>query len=262
MNGSRKGRADADARGIRDYYARVGGLLDRALRDRPDEAYWRRVAERRGGTLLEVGAGTGRITRLLAPGRPLTIAFDLSPAMLRRAKTALRSLPDVCLLAADVRDLRLDARFELAAAANDPLAHLVEGDDRDRALRRIAAHLAPGGRFLHDALWLTPAGAAEAASSRGHRRARRVEGDGPPLDIRERWRRAPESARCRVTYRYFSEGTLLREARTELRPWSPLEVRRRYRRAGLRVVSLLGDYDGRPWSAGTATTLLVEAERP
>lgn len=262
MNGSRKSGADAEARGIRDYYARVADLLDRALRDRPDEAYWRRVAERRGGTLLEVGAGTGRITRLLAPGRPLTVAFDLSPGMLRRARTALRSLPDVCLLAADVRELRLEARFELAAAANDPLAHLVEGADRDRALTRIAAHLAPGGRFLHDALWLSPRRAAEAASPRGHRRKKRVEGDGPPLEIRERWRRVPGSTRHRVTYRYLSEGTLLREARTELRPWSPSEVRRRYRRAGLRIVSLLGDYDDRPWSAGSATTLLVEAERP
>lgn len=262
MKASRKGGSDAEASGIREYYAQVGDLLDRALRDRPDEAFWRRVAERRGGTLLEIGAGTGRITRLLAPGRPLTVALDLSPEMLRKARVALHSLPDVCLLAADVRDFCLDARFQFAAAANDPLAHLVEGADRDRALGRIAYHLAPGGRFLHDALWLSPSRAAEAASPRGHRREKRVEGGGPPLEIHERWRRASGSARFRVTYRYLSGGRLLREARTELRPWSPAEVRRRYRKAGLRVLSLLGDYDGRPWSAESATALLVEAERP
>ncbi len=261
MTASRKPRKESDARSIRDYYARVGDLLDRALSGRGDEAFWRGVAERRGGTLLEVGAGTGRVTRILAPARELAVALDLSPRMLRRARATLGRNSDVCLLAADVRHLALDTRFDLAVAANDPLAHLLGGGDRDRALARIAAHLRPAGRFLHDALWLSPEAAEEAATPRGHRRRRRVEGEGPPLEIRERWLRPAGSPRYRVRYRYFSEGRLLREARTELRPWSPPEARRRYRAAGLRIVSLWGDYAGRPWSPYSAEALLVEAER-
>lgn len=263
MDGSHKARSgEGDGSRVREYYARVADYIDVALTERGDEPFWRRVGRRVPGTALEIGAGTGRVTRLLAPDRELLVAIDLSPRMLRRARRALRGFPSAHLLACDVRDLRLAARFDLAVAANDPLSHLVTGSDRDRALERIAAHLAPRGRFFLDALWLSPGAAAAAAAPGGYRKEKRIEGAGrEPLEVRELWRRRPGSRRCRVRYTYARGGRILTEAETEMRPWTPAEIRRRFRRAGLRPVSLSGDYEGSPWSRRTAEALVAEGER-
>lgn len=259
--GRKMDRRGRSGRAIRAYYERIADYMELALAARGDVAFWRRIARRRPGRALEVGAGTGRITRLLAPDRELVVAVDLSPEMLRRARRTLSGFPSVRLVASDIRELHLAARFDLAVAANDPLAHLLDGRDRDRALERIAAHLSPGGRFLLDALWLPPGAAREAASPDGRRLERRVEREGKELEVRELWRCDPRTRCCRVRYTYVSGGDVLAEAATEMRPWSPGELRRRLGRAGLRTVALHGDYAGRPWSPETAEILLVEAER-
>src|ERR1051325_7194132 len=60
-----------------------------------DREFYRRMARRTGGPILELGAGTGRIALPLAADGHAVTALDLSPHMLAiaRAKAAL-VLPD------------------------------------------------------------------------------------------------------------------------------------------------------------------------
>lgn len=248
---------------VRRYYRVVGPYLDRTLRDRGDRPLWEAAAGRwGGGEILELGAGTGRITEVLAgPGRAV-VAVDLSLEMLRRARDRLGALPSTRLVVADMRSLRLATRFGLVAAANDPFSHLRRDADRDRALRTAAAHLEGGGRLLLDALWLPAETRREAESEHGRVVERTVDGDAevPALRVREEWRCDPEGQRCTVRFQYRT-GEGEEEALFRGRHWTREEVARRLPAAGLEVEELWGDYDRSPWDEDSPHLIVLARRR-
>lgn len=266
---------------VRDYYRRLGPAWDRALAGRGDLAFWEDVVRGSGGAtpprVLEVGAGAGRATGSLARCAGLLVAFDLLPEMLRRARHRLRGREEVLLVVADVREFAFRTRFELAVAANDPLAHLIPDEDRDRALRRISEHLVPEGRFVLDALWLSPARERAAATPSGLREERAAGGaggaredeadvgegggEGAGLRVREVWRCDPVTRTCRVRYRYLQGGRTVARATFAGRYWSEPELRDRLRAAGMEPVATYGDYRRGPWDPAASEHLVVEARR-
>ncbi len=101
------------------------------------------------GTLLEIGAATGRYTLGLAQHGYQVTAVDLSEVQLERNRQRLAEagLADrVRLVAADARDLRAlpETGFD-AVLLMGPLYHLVLEDDRKLALRNAFDRLKPGG---------------------------------------------------------------------------------------------------------------------
>lgn len=102
-----------------------------------------------GATVLDLGAGTGRIATPLARlGHPVT-AVDASAEM-------LALIPGARTVLARIEDLRLAERFDAVLLAsyllNDP-----DPARRAALLRTCARHLAPGGRLLaqrHAPAWL------------------------------------------------------------------------------------------------------------
>jgi SAM-dependent methyltransferase len=93
-----------------------------------------------GATLLELGSGTGRLTRpLLARGFRVT-AVDESAEMLAHVGGA----PTV---RSAIEDLRLDARFDVVLLASF-LVNTADDALRTALLRTCAHHLAPGGALL------------------------------------------------------------------------------------------------------------------
>jgi SAM-dependent methyltransferase len=204
--------------------------------------------------VLEPGAGTGRATEFLARTAGRVVAFDLSPEMAARARDRFVDRPEVTVLVADMRELRLGERFDLIAAVDDPFVHLTEDDDRDRAFARISEHLAPEGRFLLDAAWFPPEDREAAASGlvREHDAA-----DGE-LRVREVWLCDPDSRLCTARYEYRQNDRLVGEASFPGRLWSVEELEDRAGRAGLEVSRLWGDYDRRPWERETSPRLIAE----
>lgn len=240
------------------YYRTVGPFLVDELSRRGDEALWRRVAGRwRGEAVLELGSGTGRVTRILARRVASVTAVDLSLEQSAAARRLLVAFPDARLLVADLRALALGRRFPLVVAANDPFSHLTGDPDRRAAVEAVASHLAPGGRFLLDALYLPPAVRREAEGSAGRVVRRRV-GEGGALEIRESWRCDPATCRCDVRFEYRRGGERVGSARAELRYWTLEELRERLAAAGLRVLRLWGSYRGERWTP-ESEVLVVEA---
>src|SRR5262245_21008376 len=110
---------------VQDYYHRILPFFDAELRGRGDEGFWVRMAsEPPGCRVLELAAGTGRATALLAQKAARVVAADLSPELIARARRKLGGLPHVRLLAADMRELSLRKTFDLIAAVDDPFVHL------------------------------------------------------------------------------------------------------------------------------------------
>lgn len=150
----------ADARADPPGAALAGALarlydLDLAEDSGDDVELYLALAERTGGPILELAAGTGRIVRpLVAAGYQVT-AIDVDPAMLDRL-TAL-GLPGVTPIVADLATWRAPApAFRLAILGLNALFLLAERHQQRAALESLAAALLPGGLAVVD-IWLPDA---------------------------------------------------------------------------------------------------------
>jgi SAM-dependent methyltransferase len=134
-----------------------------------DLPLWEELADRAGGPVLELGAGTGRVALHLARRGHSVTAVELVPELTEElARRASASGLDVNPVAGDVRALALGRRYPLVLAPMQ-LLQLLHPQDRPACLRSIAGHLSPDGR------------AAIAIVERTHR----GEGDSPLPDLRE-----------------------------------------------------------------------------
>jgi S-adenosylmethionine-dependent methyltransferase len=101
------------------------------------------------GSILEIGAATGRYTLALCRQGYSVTAVDLSAALLERCQQRLaaeRLKGQARLIVADARDLRAvpDTAFD-AVLLMGPLYHLILEEDRRQALRQAADRLRSGG---------------------------------------------------------------------------------------------------------------------
>jgi SAM-dependent methyltransferase len=119
---------------------------------RDDIAFYARLAERFGATrILELGAGTGRVSVPLARRGYAVTALEPSQTMLEsaRAFAAAENVP-LEVVRGDARDFSLGRQFPLIIAPFNMLMHLYTLPDQDAALSSIKRHLEPGGVFAFD----------------------------------------------------------------------------------------------------------------
>src|SRR5699024_3228271 len=104
-----------------------------------------------GGSILELGAGTGRVTLALAERGLHVLGLDLAPTMLVQAEAKLATAsPDirdrVRFRRADMAALNLGETFDAVIAPYFALAHLPAGAAWRNVFAGVARHLRPGGR--------------------------------------------------------------------------------------------------------------------
>ena len=180
-------------------------VYDLDLADDPgDLDLYLALAEREGGPILELGAGSGRLAVPLAAAGHEVTAVDVDPAMLARAarglghargpmaarrRGAVSSSSQGDLLTAD-----LGARFGLAHPGPQQPLFLMHPGRQAAALAALARHLRPGGLAVVD-VWLParrgPGRATTAASGP------RVAAPTRPTGTAWRSRPAPASTRPR-----------------------------------------------------------------
>jgi 2-polyprenyl-3-methyl-5-hydroxy-6-metoxy-1,4-benzoquinol methylase len=103
-----------------------------------------------GTETLDVGCGVGRWSLRQARRGARVTGVDLSRVMLdeARRRAAAGRLEDRCeFLQADVASLRLGRQFSLVTGVT-VLQHIVDDELWLSAWRRLATHLAPGGRLV------------------------------------------------------------------------------------------------------------------
>jgi SAM-dependent methyltransferase len=109
-----------------------------------DLPVWQAFAEQEAGPILDVGAGTGRVTLHLARRGHHVVALDREPAFLAVLRERAGPLP-VETVIADAGDFDLGARrFGLVIAPMQTI-QLLGAAGRAGFLRCVRAHLAPGG---------------------------------------------------------------------------------------------------------------------
>lgn len=161
--------------GTTDHYEDAE-LYDFEYRDhRHDIGWYRALAKRLGAGLqvLELGAGTGRITLPLAQDGHRITALDRMPSMLAQLQRKLEApgpggrAPDPALthrvepVLGDICEMPIaDARYDLVIAPFNVLMHLYRWQDLLACFREVRRVLMPGGYFALDVLlpdldWLT-----------------------------------------------------------------------------------------------------------
>lgn len=106
---------------------------------------WRTLAAQAPGPILDVGAGTGRVSLDLARAGREVVALDLEPELLAALRERAGDLP-VETVAADARAFDLGRRFALIIVPMQTVQLLGEGYAEFVAC--AARHLLPGGRLV------------------------------------------------------------------------------------------------------------------
>lgn len=216
---------------------------------RRDVAFWRGVARRAGGPILELGCGTGRVSLPLARTGARLVGVDRSAAMLARAAQRRRRAKGTALALArgDIRALPFrDASFRLVMAPYGVLQSLLRERDLTDTLASVARVLAPGGRFGIDLVsdvpsWQEYDGRTPLCGALG---------PGVHVTLVESVR---QDRRRRLTM--FEQDYIERRGsrrvhhrfKLTFRTLSIRQMTNRLERAGFGVDAVLGDYDGRPW---------------
>ena len=233
---------------------------------RRDVPFWRRLAERTGGPVLELGCGTGRVSVPVARAVERVVGIDRSDAMLRQARRRLRRgrVGDrLHLVRGDIRSLpfRRPGPFRLVMAPYGVLQSLVRDRDLRETLRAVFGALRPGGRFAIDLVPDVPRWREyeRRVSLRGHRR-----GGATRVSLVESVRQDRPGRRTFFDQEFVERRGSTRTVHRFSLVFRTLSVRQltgRLRRAGFTLDAVSGDYRGGPWHS-EAETWVVEALKP
>jgi SAM-dependent methyltransferase len=250
-----------------DDYAPFYDWENRQTLGRRDVAFWRRLAARVRGRVLELGCGTGRISLPLVRAGVRLVGIDRSAPMLARAGRRAgagaggrrRGADRLRLVRGDIRALPFGSgEFQMVLAPYGVLQSLLRDRDLSAGLESVARVLAPGGLFGID---LVP----DVPHWREYRDQVRLRGRAPggaQLTLVESVRQHPRRRLTTFEQRYVERrGGRVREHRFTLmfRTLPVGRMLRRLERAGFAVEAVLGDYRGRPWDDRADAWIILAA---
>ena len=119
---------------------------------RGDVEWYRRKAVESGGPVLELGAGTGRVTIPIAEAGVRITALDVDGGMLDKLREKARTLPAdahsrISVHQGDMRTFALHDQFALVVIPFRAFLHNITREDQLDALRRAHTHLRQGGEL-------------------------------------------------------------------------------------------------------------------
>lgn len=227
---------------------------------RRDVPFWRALARRADGPVLELGCGTGRLLTPIARAGVDITGLDRSEAMLARALARARRLPRTrrpAVVRGDIRTLPFaDAAFGMVMAPYGMLQSLTTDRDLAATLREAARVLTPGGRLGVD---LVP-DLARWPSYRSQVRLRGRARGGATVTLVESVRQDRKRGLTVFDERFVERrGASRRTHRFSLtfRTLPMPAVLGRIERAGFAIDAVLGDYQGQAWDARADVWLVL-----
>jgi SAM-dependent methyltransferase len=124
------------------YYDGVYNSLETLI----DISFYLEEAKRSGGPVLELGCGTGRVSRVIARSEIEVVGVDASASMLEIFQRHLKEedagfAPRIQLCEGDLRTINLDRTFPLVILPFRVLQHMYTIKDQMKAFATIARHM-------------------------------------------------------------------------------------------------------------------------
>jgi SAM-dependent methyltransferase len=243
-----------------------------------DVPFWRNLATKSAGPVLELGCGTGRVTLPLARAGAQLVGIDRSERMLARARARTkraRLTAKVTLIRGDIRFLPFgqpksrrspsstgEGGFSMVMAPYGILQSLLRERDLAATLREVHRVLEPGGTFGIELVADLPAWKeyTKRVSLKGWRGRR----GGAHLTLSETVRQ-DRARQLTIFDQEFTErrGKTSRVHRVALtfRTLSVPQMVGRLESSGFEITALLGDYRGRAWDP-RAEVWVILARKP
>jgi len=266
--------ADLVDAGSREHYSNAALYDYEYRRRRADVVFYRELAKKRlgdSGRILELGAGSGRVTIPLARAGYEVVAVDSSKPMLEKLRARVAALPrsvqkrisvvegDLRAFTAGGKTKTVPGEFPLVVAVFNVLEHLYTRVELDACLRRAVAHLAPGGAFAFDVQmpdmgWLLRDPSKRWAKTRftdpdtGRAMFYSTNHDYDPVG---------QIALIRLYYEPVDGKGPTKIVKLSQRKYFPAELEALVAHAGLRLVDRFGDFSWRPLDGAAESQVLV-----
>ncbi len=224
-----------------------------------------------GGPVLELGAGTGRVTLPMAATGVSVHALDAHSGMLARLRAKVTALPPevqsrIAVLHGDMRTFDIAERFALIVCPFRAFLHNLTEADQLACLSRVRRHLKPAGRFafnvFHPSLtFMAQHTGALAGTWRWRGTHELPSGGWVTLSEATHYDTVLQRLHSLQRYEvYAQDGALERTSmfRIELAYLYPADIQRLLRAAGFQDISIKGGFDGREFTRD-GEELVVEA---
>ena len=201
-------------------------------------------------SLLELGCGYGRVLETLAGEDRRLVGLDMNPALLNLARNRLRPGDRVELVQGDMRRFAFRCKFDRILIPYSGLYCLLSEGEVRSCFQRIADHLEPGGRLIFDA-YSADAFHRELTTNKGDAsdddEVANIIHDGVAYQVVEQADWSRDEQRLDVVYTYEPrQGGYSVAAPLTHRYLLSDQIAPLLDAAGLRLVSLAGNYDGSP----------------
>lgn len=241
------------------HYDRIADLYDAFVQTNLDVPFFISEAKKANGEILELMAGTGRVTLpLVEAGLPVT-AVDYSHEMLERLRQKLNTRGlSADVRQADIRQLDLGKRYSQIIIPFQAFPELTATTDQQAAITRIHDHLADDGTFictLHN-----PVARLKSVDNQLHL-ASRVPVEGGQLFVWLLQRYDPQTRLVDVLEffeEYDTHGTMRakRFSEVQFHLLGKPAFEELIRSTGFRVVQLYGDYACSPFDEAASPFMI------
>ena len=220
-------------------------------RRRDDIRFYRTLADERGGPVLDLGCGTGRLMLPLLRDGHVVVGVDRARPMLARAAARVARLraelrQRALLVRGDLRALPFAKRqFSFAVAAFHTIQHCESDAELLQFFRGAAASLLPGGWLAFD----TFAPTRRFIERRGPSAPTRFRDPGTGRATLYTESHVLDGRVLAMTFRYQPVARGAKRARSvslRHRLLQPREIEALLARAGLKLIASWGSFDGLP----------------
>jgi SAM-dependent methyltransferase len=239
----------------RFYDADMGDFAD-------DLPFYRELARRIDGPILDAMCGTGRVVVPLAQAGFSCVGLDISPAMIAIVERKIDTFGLRQRLRAaqgDVRAFNLPERFGLILAPMNSFMHLESTAEQLAALESLRRHLRPDGTLVIDLFNPDPRDLMTDQGVPILERTFPFEGRQVQKYV---MRRTDAAAQCQqVEFMYDeidSDGRVSRYVLPFVMRWLyRFEAEHLLARAGLAIEAIYGDYDLEPYGSASPQLIIV-----
>jgi ubiquinone/menaquinone biosynthesis C-methylase UbiE len=239
-----------DQENANEYYAET---YDDSVGDWPGEIdFYLELVRNHSENVLEIAAGTGRVSIRLSQSAEKIIGLDQSLDMINHARRKSTHIKNIQWEQADMRDFMLSEKFSLILIPGHSFQNLRTSQDQVACLQCVRQHLKPGGLFVmhldqKNMQWLgdlcgEKGGAFESAETFSHPET------GNHVQASHAWTYEPASQTATVQSKWEENDKSGEKIRTITREKIPLhtvfpfEIEHLLARVGLEVEAVYGNF--------------------